>query len=110
MQKLNLLAVAKNHLLEYPSPVSISYAWGFGSLSGLALVIQIITGVFIGMHYAGSIDYAFSSVDLLMREVWGGWVLRYIHANGASLFFVVVYLHIARGLYYGSYMEPRGKL
>lgn len=112
MRLLDVLIIrnGNNHLIDYPTPVSISYAWGFGSLSGLALVIQIITGVFIAMHYLGGVDNAFASVDTLVREVWGGWFMRFTHANGASLFFIVVYFHIVRGLYYGSYMKPKESL
>ena len=73
----------------------------------ICLVIQIVTGIGLAMHYTGSIYDAFNSVEHIMRDVWYGWLLRYIHANGASMFFIVVYVHIARGLYYGSYIEPR---
>lgn len=81
--------------------------WSFGSAAGLCLVIQIITGIFLAMHYTPHIDLAFSSVEHIMRDVNNGWLIRYIHANGASMFFIVVYCHIFRGLYYGSYMQPR---
>ena len=84
--------------------------WSFGSLAGLALVVQIITGVLLAMHYAPEIHLAFSSVEHIMRDVRGGVALRYIHANGASMFFIVVYLHMFRGLYYGSYFQPRANL
>jgi len=84
--------------------------WSFGSLAGLALVIQIITGVLLAMHYAPEIHLAFTSVEHIMRDVRGGVALRYIHANGASMFFIVVYLHMFRGLYYGSYFQPRANL
>ncbi|MFY8066664.1 MAG: cytochrome b/b6, partial [Flavobacterium sp.] len=90
-----------------PTPININYAWSFGSLSGLCLVIQIITGLFLALHYTSHIDLAFSSVEHIMRDVNNGWMIRYMHANGASMFFIVVYCHIFRGLYYGSYMQPR---
>lgn len=107
---LNILSILNNHLINYPTGVSIGYAWGFGSLAGMALVIQIITGIFVAMQYTGYADLSFSVIDILMRDVWNGWILRYVHANGASFFFIVVYLHIIRGLYYGSYISPRGWL
>jgi ubiquinol-cytochrome c reductase cytochrome b subunit len=84
--------------------------WSFGSTAGICLVIQIITGIFLAMHYTPHIDYAFLSVEHIMTDVKNGWLIRYIHANGASMFFIVVYCHIFRGLYYGSYMYPRGRL
>jgi len=84
--------------------------WSFGSTAGICLVIQILTGVFLAMHYTPHIDLAFSSVEHIMRDVNNGWLIRYLHANGASMFFIVVYCHIFRGLYYGSYIYPRGAL
>ena len=84
--------------------------WSFGSTAGICLVIQIITGIFLAMHYTPHIDYAFLSVEHIMTDVNNGWLLRYTHANGASMFFIVVYCHIFRGLYYGSYIYPRGML
>jgi len=85
--------------------------WSFGSAAGLCLVIQIVTGIFLAMHYTPHIDLAFNSVEHIMRDVNNGWLIRYMHANGASdLFFIVVYSHIFRGLYYGSYIYPRGLL
>jgi quinol-cytochrome oxidoreductase complex cytochrome b subunit len=105
--KNSILSVINNHLIDYPTPVNLNYFYGFGSLAGLMLVIQIITGIFLAMHYTPHVDYAFSSVEHIMRDVNYGWLLRYIHANGASFFFIVVYTHIFRGLYYGSYITPR---
>lgn len=99
-----------NHLGDYPTPANISYYWGFGSLAGLMLVVQLVTGIFLAMHYTPHVDRAFSSVEHIMRDVNYGWLLRYLHANGASFFFIVVYLHMMRGLYYGSYAHPRGHL
>jgi len=105
-----LVAVVINHLDSYPTPVNLSYMWGFGSLSGIALGVQILTGVCLAMHYAAEVHIAFSSVEHIIRDVRGGAVLRYIHANGASIFFIVVYTHRFRGLYYGSYFQPRSTL
>lgn len=112
---LNLTRVNKNylvglidsHIIHYPSPITLTYAWSFGSLSGICLVIQMISGIFLAMHYTPNINLAFSSVEYIMRDVNNGWLIRYIHANGASMFFILVYSHICRGLYYGSYMKPR---
>jgi len=108
--KNNLLSFVDSHIINYPSPVNLNYMWSFGSTAGLCLVIQIITGIFLAMHYTPHIDYAFSSVEHIMRDVNNGWLIRYLHANGASMFFIVTYSHIFRGLYYGSYMNPRGPL
>lgn len=99
-----------NHLIFYPTPVSLNYLWGFGSLAGLTLGIQILTGFLLAMHYTPHVDYAFDSVEHLMRDVSNGWLLRYTHANGASMFFIAVYIHICRGLFYGSYNKPRRAL
>ena len=108
--KNNLLSFVDSHIINYPTPVNLNYMWSFGSTAGLCLVIQIITGIFLAMHYTPHIDYAFSSVEHIMRDVNNGWLIRYLHANGASMFFIVTYSHIFRGLYYGSYMNPRGPL
>ncbi len=105
-----LVATMSNHLDGYPTPFNLSYFWGFGSLSGIALVVQIVTGACLAMHYAPEIHLAFTSVEHIMRDVRGGSVLRYVHANGASMFFIVVYIHMFRGLYYGSYFQPRSNL
>jgi quinol-cytochrome oxidoreductase complex cytochrome b subunit len=91
----------------YPAPKNLSYMWNFGSLAGMALVIMIATGILLAMQYTAHVDYAFDSVERIMRDVNFGWLLRYIHMNGASFFFIVVYIHIFRGLYYGSYKAPR---
>lgn len=105
-----LVSTISNHIDSYPTPINLTYLWGFGSIAGMALVIQIITGVLLAMHYAAEIHLAFASVEHIMRDVKGGVALRYIHANGASMFFIVVYLHMFRGLYYGSYFQPRANL
>jgi len=102
-----VLAIIDSHIIDYPSPSNLTYAWSFGSTAGICLVIQILTGVFLAMHYTPHIDLAFNSVEHIMRDVNNGWFIRYAHANGASMFFIVVYSHIFRGLYYGSYMHPR---
>jgi ubiquinol-cytochrome c reductase cytochrome b subunit len=102
---INLL---NDHLIDYPTPVNINYLWNFGSMAGIFLVVQIITGIFLAMHYTPHVDLAFLSVEHIMRDVNNGWFIRYLHANGASMFFGVVYIHVARGIYYGSYQKPRG--
>lgn len=107
MKKHPLLSMANGMVIDLPSPANISYLWNFGSLLGVCLVVQILTGVFLAMHYAAHVSMAFASVEHIMRDVNYGWLLRYLHANGASMFFVCVYVHIARGLYYGSYAKPR---
>nr|YP_009040571.1 cytochrome b [Lamna ditropis]AHJ61075.1 cytochrome b [Lamna ditropis] len=99
-----LLKIVNQVLIDLPAPSNISIWWNFGSLLGLCLVIQIITGLFLAMHYTADISMAFSSVIHICRDVNYGWLIRNIHANGASLFFVCIYFHIARGLYYGSYL------
>lgn len=91
----------------YPVPRNLNYFWNFGVLAGAALAIQIVTGIVLAMHYRADTSIAFASVEHIMRDVNGGWFLRYAHANGASMFFIVVYLHIFRGLFYGSYKPPR---
>jgi quinol-cytochrome oxidoreductase complex cytochrome b subunit len=105
-----LAAVVSNHVDGYPTPINLSYIWGFGSLALMALVTQIVSGILLAMHYAPEVHLAFISVEHIMRDVKGGFVLRYIHANGASMFFIVVYVHMFRGLYYGSYFQPRSLL
>ena len=105
--KKSLFAVVNNHLIDYPTPINLNYFYGFGSLAGVMLVVQILTGIFLAMHYTPHIDFAFNSVEHIMRDVNNGWLIRYTHANGASFFFIVVYIHIFRGLYYGSYITPR---
>lgn len=92
---------------NYPAPKNLNYWWNFGSLAGFLLVTQIVTGIILAMHYNPSASGAFESVEHIMRDVNYGWLFRYIHANGSALFFAVVYIHIFRGLYYGSYKPPR---
>nr|YP_010461170.1 cytochrome b [Strophopteryx fasciata]UUF92101.1 cytochrome b [Strophopteryx fasciata] len=99
-----LFKIANSALVDLPAPSNISTWWNFGSLLGLCLVIQIATGLFLAMHYTAHIDLAFSSVAHICRDVNYGWLLRTLHANGASFFFICLYLHVGRGMYYGSYM------
>jgi quinol-cytochrome oxidoreductase complex cytochrome b subunit len=103
-----IINTLNDHLIDYPTPVNINYMWNFGSMAGVFLAIQIFTGIFLAMHYTAHIDFAFLSIEHIMRDVNNGWLIRYLHANGASMFFFIVYTHIARGLYYGSYQKPRG--
>ena len=102
-----ILGLLNSYMVDSPQPSSISYMWNMGSLLGACLIIQIISGVMLGMHYTANIDLAFASVEHIMRDVHYGWLLRYVHANVASFFFIFVYLHIGRNLYYGSYRSPR---
>lgn len=105
--RLPVVTFFKKELKDYPTPKNLNYLWNFGSLAGITLVIMIISGLFLAMNYNPSVAHAFDSVERIMREVNGGWLIRYIHMNGASMFFIVVYIHIFRGLYYGSYKNPR---
>ena len=95
------------HLGEYRTPRNLSYLWNLGSIAGIALVLQILTGIFLAMHYSPDAATAFDSVENIMRNVNYGWLIRYMHAVGASIFFFVVYIHISRGMYYGSFKSPR---
>nr|YP_009045897.1 cytochrome b [Ashtoret lunaris]YP_010021635.1 cytochrome b [Matuta victor]QOL10576.1 cytochrome b [Matuta victor]CDR98380.1 cytochrome b [Ashtoret lunaris] len=99
-----LIKIANGALVDMPLPSNISTLWNFGSLLGLCLITQILTGLFLAMHYTAHIDLAFSSISHICRDVNYGWLLRTMHANGASFFFICVYIHIGRGIYYGSYM------
>ena len=102
-----LLKLVNSYIIDSPQPSNISFLWNFGSLLGFCLVIQIITGVTLAMHYNANVLEAFNSVEHIMRDVNNGWLIRYLHSNTASAFFFIVYLHIGRGLYYGSYKAPR---
>ncbi len=102
-----LLKIVNSYTIDSPQPSNISYLWNFGSLLAFCLVIQIVTGVTLGMHYTPNVLEAFDSVEHIMRDVNNGWLIRYLHSNTASAFFFLVYLHIGRGLYYGSYKAPR---
>nr|YP_009562014.1 cytochrome b [Traulia nigritibialis]QAU54097.1 cytochrome b [Traulia nigritibialis] len=99
-----LIKILNNSLIDLPAPTNISFWWNFGSLLGMCLVIQIMTGLFLAMHYTSNIEMAFSSVIHICRDVNNGWIIRTLHANGASMFFICIYLHVGRGIYYGSYM------
>jgi len=103
----SLLRLFNSYVVDSPQPANISYMWNFGSLLATCLVIQILTGAFLAMHYQAHVDFAFNSVEHIMRDVNNGWLIRYTHANVASFFFIFVYMHIARNLYYGSYKSPR---
>jgi ubiquinol-cytochrome c reductase cytochrome b/c1 subunit len=105
--RLPIFSFMEHELNEYPTPRNLNYWWNFGSLAGIMLVIMIASGIFLAMAYTPHKDMAFDSVERIMRDVNYGWLLRYIHMNGASMFFVVTYIHIFRGLYFGSYKEPR---
>ena len=102
-----LLRLVNSYVVDSPVPSNLSYLWNFGSLLALCLGIQIVTGVTLAMHYVPNINEAFNSVEHIMRDVNNGWLIRYLHANTASAFFFLVYLHIGRGMYYGSYKAPR---
>nr|WBU93821.1 cytochrome b [Drosophila paulistorum]WBU93938.1 cytochrome b [Drosophila paulistorum] len=99
-----LFKIANNALVDLPAPINISAWWNFGSLLGLCLIIQILTGLFLAMHYTADVNLAFYSVNHICRDVNYGWLLRTLHANGASFFFICIYLHVGRGMYYGSYL------
>ena len=105
--RLPVVSFLKHSAVDYPTPRNLNYWWNFGSLAGFFLLVQIITGVILSMHYTAHVDHAFDSIEHIMRNVNHGWLIRYIHMNGASFFFIVVYIHIFRGLYYGSYKAPR---
>ena len=105
--RLPILSTLENTLKKHPYPKNLSYWWNFGSIAGIALLVQILSGLFLAMHYVPNTKLAFDSVEHIMRDVNYGWLIRYIHAVGASMFFVALYAHITRGLYYGSYRSPR---
>ena len=105
-----LLQTISNHVLYYPTPVNFSYAYSFGSLVGIFFAIQILTGVFLAMHYTAHTDLAFASVVHIMTDVKNGSLIRYMHANGASMVFILIYIHIGRGLYFRSYIQNRRHL
>ena len=102
-----LLNLGNSYMVDSPQPLNLSYMWNFGSLLAFCLIIQIVTGVTLAMHYNPSVAEAFNSVEHIMRDVNNGWLIRYLHSNTASAFFFIVYLHIGRGMYYGSYRAPR---
>lgn len=105
--RLPIFSFFRKELVDYQTPRNLNFMWNFGFLAGIILLVMILTGMVLAMHYTPHVDHAFESVERLMRDVNYGWLLRYIHMNGASMLFIVVYLHIFRGLYYGSYKNPR---
>ena len=105
--RLPIFSVLREALVDHPTPRNLNYWWNFGSLAGIILVIMIVSGLLLSMHYVAHVDLAFDSVEHIMRDVNYGWLIRYIHSVGASMFFLIVYIHISRGLYYGSYKSPR---
>jgi len=105
--RLPIVRLAYDSAIDYPTPKNLNYWWTFGGILAFCLVTQILTGVVLAMHYVPNADLAFNSVEHIMRDVNYGWLIRYIHANGASMFFLAVYIHMGRGLYYGSYKAPR---
>ena len=106
-QRLPIGGLVHSSFVAYPTPRNLNYWWTFGAILSMMLAVQIMTGVILAMHYTPHVDFAFKSVELIVRDVNYGWLLRYIHANGASMFFIAVYIHMFRGLYYGSYKAPR---
>ncbi len=105
--RLPILGLAHSSFVAYPTPKNLNYWWTFGAILSMMLGVQIITGIVLVMHYTPHVDMAFNSVEHIMRDVNYGWLIRYMHANGASMFFIAVYVHIFRGVYYGSYKDPR---
>ena len=105
--RLPIFSVLREALVDHPTPRNLNYWWNFGSLAGITLIIMIVSGLLLSMHYVAHVDLAFDSVEHIMRDVNYGWLIRYIHSVGASMFFLIVYIHIGRGLYYGSYKSPR---
>ena len=105
--RLPIVRLLHDSAVSYPTPRNLNYFWTFGGILTFMLVVQIITGIILAMHYTANSLMAFNSVEHIMRDVNYGWLLRYLHSNGASMFFIAVYIHIFRGLYYGSYKAPR---
>ncbi|MGL4445991.1 MAG: cytochrome b, partial [Alsobacter sp.] len=105
--RLPILSLMHGSFVSYPTPRNLNYMWTFGAILSFMLVSQIVTGIVLAMHYTPHVDHAFGSVERIMRDVNWGWFIRYAHANGASMFFIAVYIHMFRGLYYGSYKAPR---
>jgi ubiquinol-cytochrome c reductase cytochrome b/c1 subunit len=106
-QRLPIFSLLEHEMREYPTPKNLNYWWNFGSLAGFMLILMTVTGIVLAMQYQPNAGLAFDSVERIMRDVNYGWLLRYLHMNGATFFFIVVYIHIFRGLYYGSYKRPR---
>src|SRR5947207_13422260 len=106
-RRLPIGGLVHSSFIAYPTPRNLNYWWTFGGILSFMLAVQIITGIVLVMHFTPHVDFAFNSVESIMRDVNYGWLLRYMHSNGASFFFLAVYIHIFRGLYYGSYKAPR---
>ena len=106
-KRLPIGGLIYSSFIAYPTPRNLNYWWTFGGILSFMLGVQIITGIILAMHYTPHVDFAFRSVETIMRDVNFGWLLRYLHANGAAMFFLAVYIHMFRGMYYGSYKEPR---
>ena len=106
-ERLPIMELVRGQALDFPTPKNLNYFWTFGGILAVMLVVQILTGVILVMHYTPHVDHAFASVEHIMRDVNSGWLIRYMHMNGASMFFIAVYIHIFRGMYYGSYKAPR---
>ena len=106
-RRLPIAGLVYSSFIAYPTPRNLNYWWTFGGILSFMLVVQIVTGIVLAMHYTPHVDLAFASVEGIMRDVNYGWLLRYLHANGASMFFLAAYIHMFRGMYYGSYKEPR---
>jgi quinol-cytochrome oxidoreductase complex cytochrome b subunit len=105
--RLPVVRLAYDSIIDFPTPKNLNYWWTFGGILAVCLGIQLVTGIVLAMHYVPHVDHAFASVERIMRDVNYGWLIRYMHANGASMFFIAVYIHMFRGLYYGSYKAPR---
>ncbi|MFY9287556.1 MAG: cytochrome b/b6, partial [Alphaproteobacteria bacterium] len=105
--RLPVFTMMQKEYGQFPTPKNFNYLWNFGAIAMVMLVVMILTGIFLAMYYTASTDHAFNSVERIMRDVNWGWMIRYIHMNGASMFFIAVFIHIFRGIYYGSYKKPR---
>src|SRR6266568_4119031 len=106
-RRLPIGGLIHSSFVVYPTPRNLNYWWTFGGILSFMLALQLVTGIVLAMHYTPHVDYAFNSVEYIMRDVNYGWLLRYVHSNGASMFFLAGYIHMFRGMYYGSYKEPR---
>src|SRR5919201_6599866 len=107
-RRLPIAGLVYSSFVVYPTPRNLNYWWTFGGILAFMLGVQIVTGVVLAMHYTPQVDYAFDSVEQIMRDVNYGWLLRYLHSNGASMFFLAAYIHMFRGMYYGSFKETPG--
>src|SRR5258708_32605619 len=105
-RRLPIVGLIHSSFVAYPTPRNLNYWWTFGGILSFMLAVQLVTGIVLAMHYTPHVDYAFNSVEHIMRDVNYGWLLRYLHSNGASMFFLAAYIHMFRGMYYGSYKKP----